>query len=344
MASAVNGRVTNDIVRHHVIVNGSRISYLSLEGVPQATGPRILLIHGSGINARYWVDQLRGLRAARVLAIDLPGHGESDDTAMQSIEHHADVAADFIDALGATPVIAVGHSLGGAIALVLAARRPASVHGLVLLSTCARLPSASGPAQWLLPFLPRPVRKAMFFVTAQGLLFASSASRRVVSLGMQELRACRPETLARDVALSRSMNLTAVAKALKVPVLVLCGSRDQITPPALSTELHTLIAGSRLRIVEGAGHMVLMEAPEVVNAEIQAFADAVAGPRRVPPVEGRWCRRFQQWAAILPVRYAVSGLRRRGERLWCRVSAVVRMAPRLRHRVRKESWRARRRA
>jgi pimeloyl-ACP methyl ester carboxylesterase len=332
--------VNTDIVRHHVIVNGSRISYLSFERVPEAAGPHILLIHGSGINARYWVDQLRGLRAARVLAIDLPGHGESDDTATQSIEHHADVAADFIDALDAAPVIAVGHSLGGGIALALASRRPAAVHALVLLSTCARLPSASGPAQWLLPFLPSPVRKAMFFMTAQGLLFASSASGRVVGLGMQELRACRPETLASDVAMSRSMNLTAMAKTLRVPALVLCGSRDQITPPALSTDLHALIAGSRLRIVEGAGHMVLMEAPDVVNREIQSFVDAVAAPRPVPPVERRWCRRFQQWAAILPGCYAVSRLRQRGHRLCSRVSVVVRLASSLRRRFWKESWRA----
>jgi pimeloyl-ACP methyl ester carboxylesterase len=333
--------VNNEIVRRHVTVNTSRISYLSLEREPEAAAPVILLIHGSGVNARYWADQLRGLGAARVLAIDLPGHGESDDTAIQSIDHHADVAAGFIGALGAAPVIAVGHSLGGAVALALAARRPAAVQGLVLLSTCARLPAASLPAQWLLPFLPRPVRTALFFMTAQGLLFASSASGRVVGLGMQELRACRPETLARDVAMSRSMNLTAVAKALRVPALVLCGSRDQITPPALSTELHALLAGSRLRIVPGAGHMVLMEAPDVVNREIQTFVDAVARPRRVPHVERRWCGGFRQWATLLPVRYALSRLRRRGHRLWCRVFVVLRLASSLRRRLRKESWRAR---
>jgi pimeloyl-ACP methyl ester carboxylesterase len=316
LCSAVD--VNNDIVRHHVIVNGSRISYLRLEREIEAAAPIILLIHGSGVNARYWIEQVRGVAAARVLAIDLPGHGESDDTTTRSLEHYADVAAGFIHALAAAPVIVVGHSLGGAVALALAARWPAAVQGLVLVSTCARLPSTSSSAQWLLPFLPGPLRRALFFATAQGLLFASSASGRAVGLGMQELRACRPETLASDVAMSRGMDLTAVAKALRVPALVLCGSRDQITPPALSSELHTLIADSRLKIVEGAGHMVLMEAPDVVNREIQTFADALAGSRRLAPVESglrlswprwilrrlrgllrmldaprRWCRRFR---------------------------------------------------
>ena len=278
--------VNDDIVRHHMIVNGRRISFLSLDREPEAAGPIILLIHGSGVNARYWIEQIRGLAATRVLAIDLPGHGDSDDTVTQSVEHYADVVGSFIHALGESPVIVVGHSLGGAVALVLAARWPAAVQGLVLLSTCARLPSTTSPAQWLLPFLPAPLRQSLFFATAQGLLFAASAPGRAVGLGMQELRACRPETLARDVAMSRGMDLTAVAKALRVPTLVLCGSRDQITPPALSAELHTLITHSRLKIVEGAGHMLLMEAPAVVNREIQTFAEAVARPRRLPAVEG----------------------------------------------------------
>jgi pimeloyl-ACP methyl ester carboxylesterase len=273
--------MSQEVVRGHVTVNGRRVSYLGL--APEATGPLILLIHGSGVNARYWVEQIRGLTGARVLAIDLPGHGDSDDdTAARSVEQYADVAAGFIDALGVSPVIAVGHSLGGAVALALAARRPAAVRGLVLLSTCARLPSTGHSAQWLLPFLPGSFRKMLFFMTAQAFLFAPSASAGAVGFGMQELRACRPETLASDIAISRSMDLTARARALRVPTLVLCGSRDQITPPALSRELHGLIAGSRLSVIEGAGHMVLMEAPGLVNGEIQSFADGIALPLRVP--------------------------------------------------------------
>ena len=291
----------DDIIRRHVMVDGSRIFYLSLDREPHATRPVIVLIHGSGVNAGCWIEQLRGLHATRVVAIDLPGHGESDDIGTAGIEHLADVAAALIAALGAAPVIAVGHSLGGAVALALAARHSEAVDGLVLLSTCARLPSTSVPAHWLLPLLPGPLRKAMFFTTAQALLFAASASRRTIAIGMHELRACRPATLARDVALSRSMDFTEVATALRVPTLVVCGSRDQITPSILAAALQTLIPGSRLSIVEGAGHKVLLEAPDVVNREIHAFADAVAaGKTQAAASPRQWCRRFRQWAATLP--------------------------------------------
>jgi pimeloyl-ACP methyl ester carboxylesterase len=137
----------------------------------------------------------------------------------------------------------------------------------------------------------------MFFTTAQALLFAPGVSPRAVRLGMRELRACRPQTLATDVALSRAMNFTEVAKALRVPTLVLCGRRDRITAPTLSADLHASITRSRLGIVEGAGHMVLIEAPDVVNRQIDAISDAVIAARRVrslpPPVNRR--ARSQQW-------------------------------------------------
>src|SRR5687767_8966402 len=222
------------------MVHGRPISYLSLDRKLDATAPVILLIHGSGVNARCWIEQIHGVKAARVLALDLPGHGESEDVGPASIERHADVAAAFLSALGAARAIAVGHSLGGAVALALAARHAAVVDGLVLLSTCARLPSSGTRTPWLLPFVSGPLRSAMFFTTAQALLFAASAPPEAVRLGMHELRACRAETLATDMAMSRSMDFTAVAGTLRVPALVLCGSRDQITPPILSTQLHAL--------------------------------------------------------------------------------------------------------
>ena len=269
-----------DVVRRSLTLHGRRISYLTLAA--EIAGPLIVLIHGSGVSARYWVEQLRGLAPpGHAVALDLPGHGQSDDALDPSAEHYADVVGDFVEALGVGPAIAVGHSLGGAVALALAARRPAVLRGLVLLSACARLPATETPAQWLLPFLPGPLRKALFFMTAKRLLFAPCASAGAIGLGMQELRACRPQTLARDIAIARRMDLTEPARTLRLPTLILCGSRDQVTPPELSRELNALVAGSRLVVIEGAGHMAQIEAPAVVNREIAAFADAVTSASRV---------------------------------------------------------------
>jgi pimeloyl-ACP methyl ester carboxylesterase len=267
-------RTQANIRRQSVIIDGHNVSYLDSD---HSHGrPTLVFVHGSGMSARYWSDQLRALEGtARVLAIDLPGHGESDDAATPGLALYADVTAAVLDALGAWPAIAIGHSLGGAVAITLAARRPDEVSGLVLLSACARLPPVSTPIQWLWGSLPPTLRRVLFFVTAKNLLFAAGASPAAVALGMQELHACRPHTLAADVAIARSVDLTHVAGALRVPTLILCGSRDRITPADLSRHLHASITGSALQIVEGAGHMLLIEASAVVNCAIAAFAAAL---------------------------------------------------------------------
>ncbi len=144
---------TMEIARGAVELDGRRVSYLTAGDA--AAGPTLLLIHGSGVSARYWVNQLRGLGGALpVIAVDLPGHGESDPMEHTTVEAYGEVVADFLDALDRGPVIAAGHSLGGAIALTLAVRRPDAVRGLVLLSSCVKLPWVGGPGERLLASLP----------------------------------------------------------------------------------------------------------------------------------------------------------------------------------------------
>jgi pimeloyl-ACP methyl ester carboxylesterase len=269
------------MVRRFVELEGRRVSYLTDGDAP--AGPTLLLIHGSGVSARYWVNQVRGLGSTlRVVAIDLPGHGESDPIEETSVELYGEVVARVLDALRPGPVIAAGHSLGGAVAIVLALRRPKAVRGLVLLSSCAKLPWDDGRGERFLAYLPGPLRKLLFFSMAKKVLFAPGAPAGAVSLGMQELRACRPETILKDVHAAKTMDVTEQAARLDVPTLILCGSRDRLTPPALAERLHELIPASRLKIIDGTGHMLLLEAPEDVNAEILSFVGSIVKLAHAP--------------------------------------------------------------
>ena len=303
-----------EITSRVVEMAGRRVCYLSAGG--SADRQTILLIHGSGVSARYWVNQLRGLgRALRVLAIDLPGHGGSDPTEVATVEEYADTVASALDALEIRPVIAAGHSLGGAIAIALAARRPDVVTGLIVLSSCANVPHPGISPERFLAALPGPLRKIVFFSMAKKVLFARGAPPHAVSLAMQELRSCRPETILKDVRAARAMDLSEQAARLDVPALILCGSRDRLTPPALSEHLGELIARSRLRIIEGAGHMLLLEAPDLVNHEILQFVGAVEAPSVAAPArEDRHGHsrtgRLVDWVSGLAGRL-LSGLRAR---------------------------------
>jgi pimeloyl-ACP methyl ester carboxylesterase len=268
------------IVRRSVRVDGRRLSYLIAEA--PGADETVLLIHGSGMSARCWVEQLRGLgNTLRVVALDLPGHGQSEPVPDSSVEAHADAAAGFLAALRASTVFVAGHSLGGAVAVALAARRPPAVGGLVLLSSCARLPAASTWTRAAFSYLPGPVRKVLFFAMARRMLFAPGASDLAVDLAMREIGACRADTILKDLDAADAMDVREHARGLDVPTLIMCGSRDAVTPPILSEGLHSLIRASRLSIVEGMGHMLFLEAPDRVNRDIRDFLGSLSGPRQV---------------------------------------------------------------
>ncbi len=264
----------SDIARGFVELPGrGRVSYLSAgRGAHSA-----LLIHGSGMSARSFARQLEGLPdALRMIAVDLPGHGESDARPGTSIEDYAAAVAEVVIALGCGPVVAVGHSLGGSIAIALAARRPALARGLVLIASCLKLPLVDVVGERLVALLPGPLRRRFFFSMAKKVLFAPGASAEAIATGMRDLRACRAETLLADVRAARAMDLTARAAALDAPTLVLAGDRDRLTTPALAAKLSALIRRAQLRIADGAGHMLPLEAAEWVNREIVEFVDRVA--------------------------------------------------------------------
>lgn len=255
------------------------------------------------MSARSWVNQLQRLpRALRIIALDLPGHGASDSRQVSSVEEYAAAVADFLIALDSGPVVVVGHSLGGSIAIALAARHQALVRGLVLIASCVKLPLVDSVGERLVAYLPGPLRRLFFFSMAKKVLFAPGARADAIAVTMQELRSCKLETLAADVRAARAMDLTEQAAALDVPTLVLTGSRDRLTTPALAQRVSALIRRSRLRIVDGGGHMLPLEAPELVNHEIVTFVESLVAalPRakRVDARDGSFARLLDRLAGV----------------------------------------------
>ena len=150
----------------------------------------MVLIHGSGMNARSWVRQLNALAGRlRLAALDLPGHGESDPAPRTSVEDYAGAVCDFIAALKSGPALVVGHSLGGAVAIALAARRPELVRGLVLIATCVKLPLVDSVGERLVAYLPAPLRRLVFFTMVQKVLFGPESPADAVAITMQALEA-----------------------------------------------------------------------------------------------------------------------------------------------------------
>ena len=103
-----------------------------------------------------WPPQLRRLAGMTVYALDLPGHGNSPGSGLQSIEAYRDSVFAFAEALNLPRSVVAGHSMGGAIALDMALQAPKRLAGLILLGTSDRLPVSKRLMDELETSLRRP--------------------------------------------------------------------------------------------------------------------------------------------------------------------------------------------
>ena len=145
-------------------------------------------------------------------------------------------------------------------------RRP-----LTLISTGAKLRVS--------PELLRGTDDSAAFSTTVGRIvdmsFASSASPRLKQLAAQRMRESRSSVLHGDFLACNAFDATAILAGFAFPTLIVCGQQDRMTPPHNSHQLRSQIAGSRLELVPQAGHMVMLEQPDVVAALLDQFVGSL---------------------------------------------------------------------
>lgn len=247
------------------------------EGIAYATGtwplnphrPSIVFLHGSGLTKELWHDQIDALSAqVNTLALDLPGHGASDGPACEHVEDYAAHAMRFIDALQLPQPIPCGLSLGGAIALQMLLDDPHALAGGILIGTGARL----------------RVHPAIFEAIAQDYqrfadgtgLYGPSPRTDADRLGPIKKMAATgpPATCLQDFRACDRFDVMDRLAEIKLPVLIINGEDDPLTPPKYSDYLEAHITHAHRVSVAAAGHMVPVERPEAVNTGIMAFVRA----------------------------------------------------------------------
>jgi pimeloyl-ACP methyl ester carboxylesterase len=245
----------------------------------------IVFVHGAGSSSHFWHWQRPAFPDAHYL--DLPGHGKNAHEPSpilgrgssvvgrpSSVEDYADWVATYIETANLHDVILNGHSMGGAITLTLALRRPGWLRAIILTGTGARLRVSPTLLELLRTDYPAAVEailQASFAPHTDPLTYAQKV--RINGTRRQLLRMPQEVTPADYEACDR-FDITERVHEITLPTLCIVGEQDAMTPGKYSQYLHDVIPGSQLRIIEGAGHMLPIEKPEEYNSTVAAFLES----------------------------------------------------------------------
>jgi len=255
-----------------VDVSGARVAVHAL-----GEGPPAVFVHGYPFDHRMWLDVLASPLAStnRLVAVDLRGHGMSPwaRDAVHTMERFADDVAAAIEALGSGPAHVVGSSMGGYVALALCERRPDLVRSLALVDSRAAADTEAGKEGRLAAMAAavNDGRRAVAVAMLERLL-PRDADLTVRARIVTMIEAQPVETMVADLRGMRARaDRTALLGSIAVPALVVVGALDEITPPDEAARMAQALAGARLVVVPDRGHMVPMEAPDVLVLELAAF-------------------------------------------------------------------------
>ncbi len=267
------------------MVEGSRVRYLRA-----GRGPAVVLLHGFASSIYTWKDVLPALREGHdVVALDLPGFGGSDQPADLSFESYPRVVSALLDRLGIARADLVGNSMGGAVAVVLAATDPSRVGRLVLIDA-----AGFNLAERDRPFLIRlagfgsmaavldhlPVRRLMVRAALRQVFHdpALVTTERVEEYAAPLLRPGAPAAI-RSLLATLRLHPAAVAELaprVQAPTLVLWGLHDAWIPPRDADRFARAISGSRTVVLEDCGHLPQEERPGEVAPLLVEFLNRSA--------------------------------------------------------------------
>ncbi len=240
-------------------------------------GDAVLFVHGFPLRRSVWSPQLGALiDRARCIAPDLRGFGESPPSGPYTMDQYADDLADLLDSLRIERAVLCGLSMGGYINFAMWRRHADRVRGMVMIGTRA---GADAPPA-------REKREAMIALARErgssgvadqmmpGMLGKTTRERNP-ALGdavhaMLETAPVDGVIGALEAMVARIDSRTTLP-TISVPVLIVCGEEDVLTPVAESRAMQAEISGSQLEVIAGAGHLANLERPAAVNHVLSEF-------------------------------------------------------------------------
>jgi 3-oxoadipate enol-lactonase len=265
--------------------DGTKVAYHTY-GRPD--GEPLLLIQGLGADSRGWSLQRIALqRRFRCIAVDNRGVGGSAGAPHPlSLEQMANDAIEILDAEGIESAHVMGASMGGAISQFVAVAYPDRVRSLVLACTACR--HHEWRRELLREWAARVLERGMGALASDGLhwLVDPRLHRRFglwLNLMARILLQATPEAFAAqvDAILAADDDLRFELGSVRVPALVITGSQDLLTPFGDAEELAELIPTSRLFELRGAGHALMVLAPNAYNRAVMEFYGEITRPAQL---------------------------------------------------------------
>jgi len=256
----------------------ARIAGTELNYDVQGRGPALLCLHAFPLDSGMWSGVASALRELyQVVRFDARGFGGTPpgDGAL-SMERIADDGVALLDHLGISRAVVMGSSMGGYAAFAFQRRQATRLRGLVLCDT--RAAADSDEARQSRAKLAEEVRKRGAAAAAEAFgprLLGQTTQRerpQVVSALHDRIMGASPQGIVDGLmGLAARADSTGTLREIRVPTLIVCGEEDVLTPPADARALHEGIAGSRLELVPGAGHLPMLEDPPAFETRLRDF-------------------------------------------------------------------------
>ena len=225
----------------------------------------LLLLHAFPLDASMWAPQVERLAAdVPVIAPNLPGFGgTAPPSGVMGMDAAADLAARAATQAGIERVVVCGLSMGGYVALAFWRRHRDRVSGLVLANTRAEADDEAAKQRRVALAERLRTEGSDFLVQSPPPLLSAEAPADLWDMVKANIGAQSPEAIAAaSLGMAERPDSSDDLPAIDVPTLVVTSSGDTLITPEISKPMAERIPGARLEVIERAGHLSNMEAPE----------------------------------------------------------------------------------
>ena len=254
-----------------ILIQGNPVHFIKSENIDNSR-PTLLFVHGAGQSIATWRFQeglFRNHPDFNYIALDLPGRGGSGGEGLKSVQEYKDFLLEFIDALNLENIILIGHSMGGAIAMLIAIQNPELLKALVLVATSPKLTVAQQT-------LDKARDNYDDFCEV-------SPTRAIAEESPQELRDeyrrglidAGSEVCYGDLLACNEFDITDEVEKIHIPTLIISADKDIMTPAKNGEYLHQKIYGSEFHKINNSGHFIMQERVKEFNTILEHFLNNI---------------------------------------------------------------------